>query len=96
MSCDPEVVHSMIEKRWKKFAAFKREGENGEIVMSGGRYIVEDVIPGKYKLQELSQFFLSFSLRPTKINAQENCCKGFLGIKQKYNSFRKSNLSSRF
>nr|XP_034331665.1 uncharacterized calcium-binding protein B0563.7-like [Crassostrea gigas] len=39
-----------VNGRWNKFAAFKREGENGEIVMTGGTDIVEDVIPGKYNL----------------------------------------------
>lgn len=66
LSCDPKVVHSMIEKRWNKFAAFKREGENGEIVMSGGTDIVDDIIPGKYKLQELSQFVDLPKLTPKK------------------------------
>ncbi|XP_052711696.1 uncharacterized protein LOC128186004 [Crassostrea angulata] len=55
-----------VNGRWNKFAAFKREGENGEIVMTGGTDIVEDVIPGKYNLQELSQFEDLPKLTPKK------------------------------
>lgn len=47
--CDLKVVYSMIEKCWNKFVVFKWKGENGEIVMSGGIDIVDDIIFGKYK-----------------------------------------------
>ncbi|XP_048751565.2 uncharacterized protein LOC125663313 [Ostrea edulis] len=55
-SFDPQVLRDRIEKRWQKFESFKRQGENGHDVMTGGSGIVEDIVPGEYKLEDLAFF----------------------------------------
>ncbi|XP_056022748.1 uncharacterized protein LOC130055156 [Ostrea edulis] len=55
-SCDSNVLKNRIEKRWQKFASFRRQGENGNDVMKGASGIVEDIVPGEYKMEDLAKF----------------------------------------
>ena len=53
---DTTEMVSYLWDRWKKFKTFKREGESGEMVMTGAHGIVNDHLPGEYALLELACF----------------------------------------
>ena len=55
-TCNSNELRDKIQKRWDKFASFRRPGENGKIAMSGGTDIVDDLVPGEYSLQDLAKF----------------------------------------
>ena len=53
---DAERIASFLRERWTAFASFRRPGESGEVVMSGGHGMVADVLPGEYNLVDLACF----------------------------------------
>ena len=54
-ACDINELKYRIQKRWGKFASFKRAGENGKVAMTSPHDIVDDILPGKYRLEKLAQ-----------------------------------------
>lgn len=50
------ILREKLKERWQKFASFKRQGENGETVMTGSSDIVDDFVPGEYNLKDLANF----------------------------------------
>ncbi|XP_064605438.1 uncharacterized protein LOC135470430 [Liolophura sinensis] len=50
-----ELAH-FIRERWNKFATFRRYGASGQVAMTGGHGMVDDVVPGDYSLLELACF----------------------------------------
>ena len=48
-------LKTLLQKRWKAFASFKRFG-NQNLVMKGKKDIVEDLMPGQYTLLDLACF----------------------------------------
>ena len=54
-ACDTNELKYRIQKRWGKFASFRRAGENGKVAMTGPRDIVGDILPGEYSLEDLAQ-----------------------------------------
>ena len=53
---DAQRIASFLRQRWGAFASFKRTGQSGELVMSGGHGMVADVLPGEYSLVDLACF----------------------------------------
>lgn len=52
---DAGDLKTLLQKRWKVFASFKRYG-NENLVMKGKHDIVEDLMPGQYSLLDLACF----------------------------------------
>ena len=51
-----EDLADYVRDRWDSFAAFKRKGATGEVVMTGGQDMVADFVPGEYNLIDLACF----------------------------------------
>ena len=54
-SADVSKMATFLEERWKKFAGLKRYDKHDNLVMEGGE-LVKDLLPGSYKLSDLSFF----------------------------------------
>ncbi|XP_052776499.1 uncharacterized protein LOC128214199 [Mya arenaria] len=53
---EAKELASYIRERWNKFATFRRAGNTGSVVMTGGHGMVADFLPGEYNLVDLACF----------------------------------------
>lgn len=53
---ESDDLADFLNERWKSFAAFRRQGSSGGLVMTGGDEMVSDVLPGNYNLVDLVCF----------------------------------------
>lgn len=53
---DAKRMASFLRDRWEAFASFRRAGDSGDVVMTGGHGMVADVLPGNYNLIDLACF----------------------------------------
>ena len=53
---ESDDLADFLNERWKSFAAFKRQGSSGSLVMTGSEEMVSDVLPGNYNLVDLVCF----------------------------------------
>ena len=51
---DSNNLAEYLRKRWKSFNNFKRAGQSGEIVMTGSKNDVVDILPGNYILSDIA------------------------------------------
>ncbi|VDI13951.1 switch-associated protein 70 [Mytilus galloprovincialis] len=53
---EADELATYIRQRWDKFATFRRAGQTGSVVMTGGHGMVADIVPGEYSLIDLACF----------------------------------------
>ena len=53
---ESDDLAEFLNDRWKSFAAFKRQGSSGSLVMTGSDEMVSDFLPGNYNLVDLVCF----------------------------------------
>ena len=53
---ESDDLAEFLNDRWKSFAAFKRQGDSGSLVMTGSDEMVSDFLPGNYNLVDLVCF----------------------------------------
>ena len=53
---ESDDLAEFLNDRWKSFAAFKRQGSSGSLVMTGSDEMVSDFLPGNYSLVDLVCF----------------------------------------
>ncbi|CAC5358321.1 unnamed protein product [Mytilus coruscus] len=53
---EADELAAYIRDRWDKFATFRRTGQTGSVVMTGGHGMVADIVPGQYSLIDLACF----------------------------------------
>lgn len=75
---ESDDLANFLNDRWKSFAAFRREGSSGSLVMTGNDEMVSDVLPGNYNLVDLVCFSDLPPLKP-----QHTTIKGFKWVSSK-------------
>lgn len=53
---EADELARFVRERWNKFATFRRYGASGQLAMTGGHGMVDDIVPGDYSLLELACF----------------------------------------
>ena len=53
---ESDDLANFLNERWKIFAAFRRQGSSGSLVMTGSDEMVSDFLPGNYNLVDLVCF----------------------------------------